>query len=108
MRRLLAYAIALTLAVPAAAQLYVEPERDVECEVFLTKEFEKNAHQGMEIWGRYLFALEDGGHVNVFDFTKPGNKALAGFELASSRPDNHANCANFGVDRKSTRLNSSH
>ena len=100
MRRLLAYAIALTLAVPAAAQLYVEPERDVECEVFLTKEFEKNAHQGMEIWGRYLFALEDGGHVNVFDFTKPGNKALAGFELASSRPDNHANCANFGVETK--------
>lgn len=100
MRRLLAYAIALILTVPAAAQLYVEPEKDVECEVFLTKEFEGNAHQGMEIHGKYLFALYDGGHVNVFDFTRPERPALAGFELASSRKDNHANCANFGVETK--------
>lgn len=100
MKRLLAYAIALILTVPAAAQLYVEPEKDVECEVFLTKEFEGNAHQGMEIWGKYIFALYDGGHVNVFDFTRPERHALAGFELASSRKDNHANCANFGVETK--------
>ena len=100
MRRFLAYAIALTLTVPAAAQLYVEPEKNVECEVFLTKEFEGSAHQGMEIHGKYIFALYDGGHVNVFDFTRPERPALAGFELASSRRDNHANCANFGVETK--------
>lgn len=79
------------------AQIYPAPEQDVECSVFLAKERRGNAHQGLEIWGDYLFALEDGGNVNVHDFRKASPEPLASFSLASSRPDNHANNASFGI-----------
>ena len=41
--------VSLLLSVPLAAQLYVEPEQDVECTVFLEKEGRGRAQQGLEI-----------------------------------------------------------
>ena len=58
------------------------------------------AQQGMELSGRWLFCLEDGGNVNVHDFRKRDPEPFSSFRLASSRPDNHANNAEFGVERK--------
>lgn len=71
-----------------------------ECSVFLVKEGRGRAQQGLEMSGRYIFSLEDGGHVNVYDYKKRNAKPIGGFELASSRPDNHANNAEFGVEKK--------
>lgn len=99
MKRSFAYLI-LMLLLPsvALAQIYPEPEKDVETSVFIAKERGENAQQGLEIWGGYLFALEDGGNVRVFDFKTASEKPIASFSLASSRPDNHANNASFGTE----------
>lgn len=78
----------------------ITPEKDVECTEFMVKQGRGRAQQGLEISGKYVFSLEDGGHVNVYKFRRPTGKVLAGFELASSRPDNHANNAEFGVEKK--------
>ncbi|MCQ2114667.1 MAG: hypothetical protein MJZ07_00520 [Bacteroidales bacterium] len=78
----------------------VKPEENVKCEIFIQKEGRGRAQQGMEIHGRYLFSLEDGGHVNIYDFKKHDGKVIGGFQLASSRPDNHANNAEFGIEKK--------
>lgn len=80
------------------AQIYVEPEKNVECTVFLEKQGRGMAQQGMEIWDRYIFSCEDGGHVNVYDFRTASPKPIAGFELGSSRPNNHVNNVCFGVE----------
>ncbi len=92
---------ALLISASLQAQIYPAPERDVECTVFLSKERRGNAHQGLEIWGDCLFALEDGGNVNVHDFSKASSVPMASFSLASSRPDNHANNASFGIQTAS-------
>lgn len=99
MKRTVLY-IAALVAFPAvsSAQLYVEPEQNVDCSVFIEKERGENAQQGLEIWDRYVFALEDGGHVRVFDFRTASGEPVAKFDLASARPDNHANNASFGIE----------
>lgn len=76
------------------------PEQDVKCSVFLEKGGKRRAQQGMAISGRYIFSLEDGGGVNVYDFRKRESKPVGGFNLASSRKDNHCNNAEFGVEKK--------
>lgn len=100
--RLRFYIAAAALAMPlaAGAQLYVEPEKDIDVEVFIAREGRGRAQQGMEIWGGYVFSCEDGGHVNIYDFKKASPKPVAGFDLASSRPDNHVNNVEFGVETK--------
>lgn len=69
-------------------------------QVFLVKQGRGRAQQGMALWGRYLFSLEDRGHVNIYDFRKAAPAPIAAFELASSAKDNHANNAEFGVEKK--------
>lgn len=93
-------AAAAMLLIPsvADAQIYVEPEQDVECSVFIPKERKTGAQQGIEIYGGYVFCLEDGGHVNVYDYKTASPVPVAEFWLASSRPDNHANNASFGTE----------
>lgn len=101
MKRLLSCAVLASLF-PAVsfAQLYVEPEKDVDCSVFIAKDRKTGAQQGLDIWGKYVFALEDGGNVNVYDFNTASPEPLASFALACSRPDNHANNASFGTEMK--------
>ena len=48
-------AIAISLA--ASAQIYVEPQTDVECTVFLSKERGARPQQGLDICGDYIFCL---------------------------------------------------
>lgn len=99
MRKLIAILAALIPA-GAYAQLHVEPEKDVDVSVFISKEGRGRAQQGMEIYGNWIFSCEDGGHVNIYDYRKASPTPVAGFELASSRPDNHANNLEFGVETK--------
>ncbi len=70
------------------------------CRVLFERQGRTAPQQGMELGGRWLFCLEDGGNVNVYDFRKLDPTPAASFPLASSRPDNHANNAEFGVERK--------
>ena len=94
--------ISILMALPQAGALAQElpPFETPEVSVFLAKEGRGRAQQGMALWGKYLFSCEDGGHVNIYDFRKAGPKPVAGFELASSAKDNHANNAEFGVEKK--------
>lgn len=55
--------------------------------------------QGMEIFGKWVFNLEHGGGVNVYNLRT--KKFVARFKLASANEENHANCANFGVETAS-------
>ncbi len=98
MKRLTTYLILSMLPCVTFAQIYPEPENNVECSEFIAKERKGNAQQGLEIWDKYVFALEDGGNVNVYDFKTASPEPLASFPLASSRPDNHANNASFGTE----------
>lgn len=74
-------------------------EKDIVCSEFITKEGRGRAQQGLEISGRYIFSLEDGGKVNVYDFRKADGKVIGSFRLASSQKDNHANNAEFGIEK---------
>lgn len=98
MRKFASILIAVAVSTAAGAQIYPAPETGVECSVFIGKDRVKAPQQGLEIWDGYVFALEDGGGVNVYDFRTASPEPLASFPLASSRPDNHANCASFGVE----------
>ena len=101
MKRLFTYIIISALfPMVASAQLYVKPEKDVDCSVFIPKDRKTGPQQGLEICGGYVFALEDGGNVNVYDFKTASPDPVASFPLASSRPDNHANNASFGTETK--------
>ena len=84
----------------AAAQAFGGLQLNPECSEFIVKEGRKRPQQGMDISGRFLFSLEDGGHVNVYDFKKANPVPIGGFELASSCKDNHANNAEFGIEKK--------
>lgn len=58
------------------------------------------AQQGMALSGKFLFSLEDGGKVNVYHFKKADGQRLATFCLSSAQKDNHANNAEFGIEKK--------
>ncbi len=98
MKRSLYIILSLAFPVLGTAQIYPEPEQNVDCSVFIAKERKGNAQQGMDIFENYIFALEDGGNVKVYDFSTASPDPLASFPLASSRPDNHANNASFGIE----------
>lgn len=89
---------ALCLSFQAYAQLYVELEKDVDVEIFLSRNGRGRAQQGLEIRDGYIFSCEDGGHVNIYDFRKASPDPIAGFDLESSRPDNHVNNVEFGLE----------
>ena len=100
MKKIYLSVVCLLISIPLIAQFYVEPEKEVECSVFLAKEGRGRAQQGLEMWDDYIFSCEDGGHVNIYDFKSADPKPVAGFELASSHPDNHVNNVCFGVETK--------
>ena len=100
MKKSIASLVLLAACVSAAAQAFGGLQLNPECSEFIVKEGRKRPQQGMDIYGRYLFSLEDGGHVNVYDFKKADPVPIGGFELASSCPDNHANNAEFGIEKK--------
>ena len=100
MNRALLSILCLCVAVGAFAQSFGGLQLEPECSEFLVKEGRGRAQQGLEMYGRYIFSLEDGGHVNVYDFKKRNPVPIAGFELASSCKDNHANNAEFGIEKK--------
>ena len=81
MKKIYLSVVCLLISIPLIAQLYVEPEKEVECSVFLAKEGRGRAQQGLEIWDDYIFSCEDGGHVNIYDFKSADPKPVAGFEL---------------------------
>ena len=83
-----------------AAGQELPPFEEPEVSIFLEKHGRGRAQQGMALWGRYLFSCEDGGHVIIYDFKKADPEPIGGFELASSAKDNHANNAEFGVEKK--------
>ena len=101
MKKYLAIAL-LLLPLFARAQETPElpPFEDPEVSVFIAKGNRGRAQQGMALWGRYIFSLEDRGHVNIYDFRKAKSEPIAAFDLASSAKDNHANNAEFGVEKK--------
>ena len=84
----------------AWAQNFGGLQMNPECSEFIVKQGRGRAQQGMEMYKRFIFSLEDGGHVNVYDFKKADGVPIAGFELASSGKDNHANNAEFGIEKK--------
>ena len=100
MKRIIGIFAALLLPLTGSAQLYIDPVKDVEAEIFIPKVRYKRAQQGMEIYKDLIFSVEDGGHVNVYDFKTADVKPIAMFELGSSMKDNHANNASFGIETK--------
>ena len=91
--------------VPTADNQFLDPrhvpaETDVVCTPYIAKKGRKRAQQGMAVSGKYLFSCEDGGHVNVYDFRKADGEVIGSFDLASSCKSNHANNAEFGVEKK--------
>lgn len=101
MKKILLSAVAVFLCLASGAQTELPPfEDDADISVFIAKQGRGRAQQGMDVCGRYIFSLEDGGHVNVYDFRKASPVPVAGFELASSAKDNHANNAEFGLEKK--------
>lgn len=100
MKRIVLCLALLSAGLVAGAQYFSGLQLKPKCSVFLVKEGRGRAQQGLEMNGNYIFSLEDGGHVNVYDFKKRNPQPIGGFELASSGPDNHANNAEFGVEKQ--------
>ena len=48
MKKIYLSVVCLLISIPLIAQLYVEPEKEVECSVFLAKEGRGRAQQGLE------------------------------------------------------------
>ena len=100
MKKSIVSLVLLAACFSAAAQAFGGLQLNPECSEFIVKEGRKRPQQGMDISGRFLFSLEDGGHVNVYDFKKANPVPIGGFEPASSCKDNHANNAEFGIEKK--------
>ncbi len=100
MKKSIVSLVLLAACFSAAAQAFGGLQLNPECSEFIVKEGRKRPQQGMDISGRFLFSLEDGGHVNVYDFKKANPVPIGEFELASSCKDNHANNAEFGIEKK--------
>ena len=53
------------------------------------------------MWDDYIILVRGWrANVNIYDFKSADPKPVAGFELASSHPDNHVNNVCFGVETK--------
>lgn len=100
MKKVICLALLAAVTATAAAQGFGGLQLNPDCYEFLVKEGRGRAQQGLEISGRYIFSLEDGGHVNVYDYKTRDPEPIGGFDLASSGRDNHANNAEFGIEKK--------
>ncbi|MDY5335509.1 MAG: hypothetical protein SPG97_02000 [Bacilli bacterium] len=58
------------------------------------------SHQGMDIIDNKIFCLYDTGVCNIFDYKTKFSTPIGSFQLDSFGTDNHANCANFGIETK--------
>ena len=65
MKKSIVSLVLLAACFSAAAQAFGGLQLNPECSEFIVKEGRKRPQQGMDISGRFLFSLEDGGHVNV-------------------------------------------
>jgi len=59
---------------------------------------EKQAYQGMDIFGNYLLSLQNTGVATIYDFNGKKAARLSQFKLASYNKYNHCNVASFGVE----------
>ena len=100
MKKIVISLLLLSWGLVAGAQSFGGLQLEPECSEFIVKKGRGRPQQGLEMYKRYIFSLEDGGHVNVYDFKKANGIPIAGFELASSGKDNHANNAEFGIEKK--------
>lgn len=98
MKRLVGVFTAILLPLVADAQFYIDTLKNVDAQIFIPKVRYAGAQQGMEIFNDLIFSIEDGGHVNVYDFKTADVKPIAMFELGSAQKDNHANNASFGIE----------
>lgn len=60
---------------------------------------EKQAYQGMDIYGNYLLSLQNTGIATIYNFNGKKATMLSQFNLASYHKYNHCNVASFGVER---------
>ena len=100
MKRIIGILLLLLMPLAADAQLYIDTVKNVESKNLIPKVRYKREQQGLEIYKDLIFSIEDGGHVNVYDFKTADPKPIAMFELGSSHKDNHANNASFGIETK--------
>ena len=93
MRRILCVLTALVLGLAVPGPVCAQ-------QVFMAKHGRGRAQQGMAIHGNWIFSCEDGGKVNLYDFRKRDGVPVTSFTLASAQKDNHANNAEFGIEKK--------
>ena len=61
--------------------------------------FPKQSFQGMSIYGDYLVSLQNTGLATIYRLTENGKERIRQFPLASHHEVNHANVADFGIER---------
>ena len=61
--------------------------------------FPKQGFQGMSVYGDYLVSLQNTGLATLYRLLDSGLERLRQFPLASCHEANHANVADFGVER---------
>ena len=61
--------------------------------------FPKQGFQGMSIYGDYLVSLQNTGLATLYRLSDGGMERVRQFPLASHHDANHANVADFGVER---------
>lgn len=61
--------------------------------------FPKQGFQGMSIFGDYLVSLQNTGLATLYRLTDSGMERIRQFPLASHHEANHANVADFGIER---------
>ena len=75
-------------------------EHTFKCEhVLKFQGTEKEAYQGMDIWGDYIFSCQNSGWLTVYKIGEKGKitRECKPFKLASYNKVNHANVASFGT-----------
>ena len=61
--------------------------------------FPKQGFQGMSVYGNYLVSLQNTGLATLYRLTDSGMESIRQFPLASRHEANHANVADFGIER---------
>ena len=83
MKRVFLATLMLCFGLAAAAQSFGGLQMEPDCSEFIVKKGRGRAQQGMEIYKRYIFSLEDGGHVNVYDFKMICDKGISHDQIMS-------------------------
>ena len=94
---LCAIAITLTTSCTSVREVTFTTERIEKVGTF--DGFPKQGYQGMSIYGDHLISLQNTGLATLYRLTDSGMERLRQFPLASSHDANHANVADFGIER---------